>query len=444
MLNTLRWIILVTIALLLFAVCTAGALFLYALEEEPLVVRSGPADYATVADGKAFVKRIKIQVEASGVEGTTLTVTEAELDQLSKIGSHTFKWLSTDFDIEGYGINSRMSVQLPQNPFGAYLNLGAQVRPSSDGIGIDRLSMGPLSIPGRWLLPLAAQLADAILRDRQASLLLAGVSGIQIAGDTVLLMVSPPPDAKAHLKQAVRTLQAYRLPAGEEERVTHYYDLLAVEGARARGRSQSLSEYLGPLMAAAKERSLRGSAVAENRAAIWALAIYFSNGGIEALVGKLVSSQRDLVRSPYNVTLAGRQDLMTHFVSSAAITLASQQGISIAAGEFKELLDSGDGGSGFSFVDLAADRAGNQFVALATANEADARMLQNQLLANASEVSFFPDTSGLAEGLSDGQFRQQYGEVDSERYLQQVELIDRRIARTLIYDKAIGSNPGEY
>ena len=444
MLNTLRWTFLVAIVLLLLAVCTAGALFLYALEDEPLVVRSGPADYATVADGKAFVKRIKMQVEVAGDEGTTLAVTEDELDQLSKIGSHTFKWLSTDFDIEGSGVNSRMSVQLPHNPFGAYLNLGAQIRPSSDGIGIDRVSMGPLSIPGQWLLPLAAQFADMILRDKQASLLLAGVSGIQIDGDTALLTIAPPPDVKAHLKQAVRTLQAYRLPAGEEERVTHYYDLLALEGARARGRSQSLSEYLTPLMAAAKERSLRGSAVTQNRAAIWALAIYFSNGGFEALIGKLVSSQRDLVRSPYNVTLAGRQDLMAHFVSSAAITLASQEGISIAAGEFKELLDSGGGGSGFSFVDLAADRAGIQFVALATASEAQARQLQNQLLANASEVSFFPDTSGLVEGLSDAQFRQQYTEVDSERYLQQVELIDQRIARALIYAKAVGSSPGEY
>jgi hypothetical protein len=122
---------------------------------------------------------------------------------------------------------------------------------------------------------------------------------------------------------------------------------------------------------------------------------------------------------------------MEHFLSSAAIALASQQGISLAVGEFKELLDSGEGGSGFSFVDLAADRAGIAFVTLATASESQARDLQEHVMAYASEVTFFPDTSGLVEGLSDEQFRAQYGEVQSLRYRQQVELIDLRIAQVL-------------
>jgi hypothetical protein len=63
--------------------------------------------------------------------------------------------------------------------------------------------------------------------------------------------------------------------------------------------------------------------------------------------------------------------------------------------------------------------------------------LQEQLLANAGEASFFPDISGLVEGLSDDQFRQQYGDVESERYRQQVELIDQRIARALIYRQTV-------
>jgi hypothetical protein len=382
-------------------------------------------------------------VESAGTEGTTLAVTEGELDRLAQIGSHTFKWLNTGFDIEGSSINSRMSVQLPGNPFGEYLNLVAQIRQSSEGIGIDRISMGPLSYSGHWLLPLAAQLADVLLRDSQSSLLLKGVRSMQIEGDTAFLNVSPPSDVKASLKQAVSTLQAYRFPVGEEKRVTHYYDLLAREGEWGSGRSQSLSRYLSPLMGEAAKRSVRGSAVAENRAAIWALNIYFSNGEFETLIGKLVSSQRELVRSPSDLTLAGRQDLVAHFLSSAAIALASQQGISIAVGEFKELLDSGYGGSGFSFVDLAADRAGIQFVSLATASEAQARQLQEQILANAGEVSFFPDTSGLVEGLSDAQFRQQYGDVESERYRQQVELIDQRIARALIYRQRVNPQYSE-
>ncbi len=433
MLKALRWITLCTMLLFVLFLGTSAVLFLFALEKEPRVSAGPPADYVTVADAKAFAKRIKIQFESADEKGATLAVTERELDQLSQLGAHTFKWLHTNVDLEGAAILTNASVQLPQNPFGRYLNLGAQIQQSNEGIFIDRLSMGPMSIPGGWLLPLGARLADIVLREQKASLLLSGISGVQVAGDTVLLSVTPPPDVKAHIKQAVRTLQDLRLPVGEQERVVHYYDLLVEEGVLHGGRDESLAAYLYPLMSSAAERSIGGSAIAENRAAIWALAIYFSNGAFELLIGKIVSSERELVRPPHDVTLAGRGDLMAHFLGSAAIMLATQEGISIAAGEFKELLDSGDGGSGFSFVDVAADRSGTQFATLATASETQAGQLQQELSANNSEVSFFPDTSGLLEGLSEEQFRQQYGDVQSERYRQQVADIDQRIAVLLIY-----------
>jgi hypothetical protein len=186
-------------------------------------------------------------------------------------------------------------------------------------------------------------------------------------------------------------------------------------------------------MVEAGRRGAGGSAVAENRAAVWALVIYFSNGAFEALVGKLVSNQRPLVRSPPGVTLGGRQDLMLHFLYSAGITLATQQGIGIAAGEFKELLDSGNSGSGFSFADLAADRAGIEFVTAATASEARAHQLQVRLVTGNGEANFFPDISGLVEGLSDEQFRQQYGSIESASYRKQLAMIDRRIALLAVY-----------
>jgi hypothetical protein len=278
-------------------------------------------------------------------------------------------------------------------------------------------------------LPLAARLVDIALPNKQASTLLASVQEIQIVGDTARITVFPPPDVKAQLKQAVRTLQASRFPPGEEERVGHYYGLLVGMGGTPDGSPRSLSAYLIPLMAEASQRSVYTDAVSENRAAIWALVIYFSNGAFETLVGKLVSGQRPLVRSPYGIVLANRQDLMAHFLYSAGITLATQQGIGIAAGEFKELLDSGNGGSGFSFADLAADRAGIDFVNAATASDESARQLQRRIMASDGEADFFPDISGLTEGLSEEQFREQYGSVESERYRQQVERIDRRIAQ---------------
>ena len=123
---------------------------------------------------------------------------------------------------------------------------------------------------------------------------------------------------------------------------------------------------------------------------------------------------------------------MAHFIYSAGIALATQQGIGIAAGEFKELLDSG-GGSGFSFADLAADRAGIHFVAAATSSESSARQFQRDMIVNTSESAFFPDIAGLREGLSEVEFEQFYGSIQSERYRAQVALIDQRIAGLVVY-----------
>lgn len=45
--------------------------------------------------------------------------------------------------------------------------------------------------------------------------------------------------------------------------------------------------------------------------------------------------------------LANRQDLRLHFVFSAALKILASSGLSFSIGEFKELLDSQHGSSGF-------------------------------------------------------------------------------------------------
>ena len=131
--------------------------------------------------------------------------------------------------------------------------------------------------------------------------------------------------------------------------------------------------------------------------------------------------------------LAQRQDLSLHFIYSAAIKLLSEQGMSAAIGEFKELMDRGNGGSGFSFVDLAADLAGVEFAKSAT-NELKARQFQYTLAGNTLESTFFPDISALPEGLSKSAFNQQFKQVDSPEYKAMLTNIRQRIASLPIHN----------
>jgi hypothetical protein len=416
----------------LFVAVTVGLAF-YTLENEPLVAEKPPVDYATIVAGKELLKRVNRQIESSHNGQITVVITETELENLARMGAHTFDWFSAESKFDSTSVHSSLSLRLTPNPAGDYFNMSVQLDESSEGVHIDRVTIGPADFSGRWLLPLMARIGDVVLQDQQATLLLGSVRGFQLDGSTALLSVYPPPNAKAHLKRAVRKLQASRFPAVEQARVVHYYDLLAGMGNQWRHSHLSFNAYLTPLMAEAQSRGELGSAVDENRAAMWAMAIYFSNGAFEALLGKLVSSDHRLSRSPEYVTLGGRQDLMLHFIYSAGITLATQEGIGYAAGEFKELLDSGDGGSGFSFADLAADRAGIRFVEAATASEPDARQLQQSIVNYNSEKAFFPGIEGMSEGLSEAQFRRLYGSTEAEEYGHQVRLIDERIARLWIY-----------
>jgi hypothetical protein len=98
-----------------------------------------------------------------------------------------------------------------------------------------------------------------------------------------------------------------------------------------------------------------------------------------------------------------------------------------AAGEFKELLDAGDGGSGFSFADLAADMAGVKFAELLLDNTGRGWRAQTALATIKDEKMFFPSIDGLPENLSQALFEAEYGGLQDARYQSLVTEIERRL-----------------
>jgi hypothetical protein len=86
-------------------------------------------------------------------------------------------------------------------------------------------------------------------------------------------------------------------------------------------------------------------------------------------------------------------------------------------------LDTLTQGSGFSFGDLAADRAGRRVAVTATDSESSARQMQARIQSASSVDDFFPVIS-FPENISTEQFRSDYGLVGSPRYLAQISKID--------------------
>ena len=91
--------------------------------------------------------------------------------------------------------------------------------------------------------------------------------------------------------------------------------------------------------------------------------------------------------------------------------------------------DGGEGGSGFSFGDLAADRAGTTFAALATRADRAALAVQRWVLEPGSDLQLLmPEAYDLPENLTDVEFARQFDGVNGPRYRTMLQEIERRIA----------------
>lgn len=101
-------------------------------------------------------------------------------------------------------------------------------------------------------------------------------------------------------------------------------------------------------------------------------------------------------------------------------------------GLYKELEDA-RGGSGFSFDDLAADRAGTRFGELAAGDRRSALELQRRVLAGDLAQGLLPPVADLPGALQQREFLQRYGGVGAPAYERELERIERRIDALRVY-----------
>ena len=133
-------------------------------------------------------------------------------------------------------------------------------------------------------------------------------------------------------------------------------------------------------------------------------------------------------------TLGARDDFKRHFVISAGLQAATASDTAFGMGELKELLDSNEGGSGFSFRDMVADAAGVRFArALLAAPPEEWKPMLARL---DGEDAILPAFEDLPEHLTEAEFRARFGDVDSAAYAAMVAEIDARVAALPFYAPA--------
>jgi hypothetical protein len=231
-------------------------------------------------------------------------------------------------------------------------------------------------------------------------------------GATALLRI--PQDTKF-----LRTLaQADTGDVNVDEVIARYCGLVLAQQARPD------TDFLNHLHRAFTSFSPVTDYAAANRASLLALAMFT----VSPVVGKIANISPDRVRGCSGAIqpplLLGRPDLPKHWALSAALTAILGSDLSQAMGVWKEVADSGPDGSGFSFVDLSADRSGIAFGKRATAPD-QAEATTRALRAITAEMLLPIRALALQEGMNESQFAQRYARVDSAQYKAMIARIDQ-------------------
>jgi hypothetical protein len=422
------------VALLLFLLLFLPIGFLVvAAESEPAIQTQLPPGPLDAARARAVLLRLHRTIDpafgpANGKR--RFWASESELNGILSVGGHGFSFLQRSrMEVTPDTIVVMLSVHLPETLLGGWLNLALSMQPSKKGLRLSSLEIGSYQVPPSILLPLFTLALDIILGDWLGGKIVDGIDSVSVEHKTVVLDISLTRKIRTALISRAKERLSQVTMLGDAEDVRRYYRTLDQAASEGHLDPQgTFISYLRMAFALARQRSQSGDAVNENRSAILALALYCGHWRIENLIGAVLTDEMKGGKSLCgDVTLGGRTDLRRHFIVSAALEIASESGLAFAMGEFKELLDSNWRGSGFSFADLAADRAGIRFAEKALSGRDDAVALQTMLSERGVEGAIFPHTSDLPEELSGATFRRRFGDVDSPAYRNVLEIIDKRI-----------------
>jgi len=406
---------------------------IFGIQSKPLVQ---PGKEPTIDDVERAKQLIRLNDPRSlrAGEVKTFYITERDLNLfLDYASSHSpgKMQLNAHVDLEQQWSYAYFTFALPDNPFGRYLNISATLSQSGDGFIIRKLRIGKLPVPG-WFVNPVGRFAHNYFQHyeeyRQFAEGANSIEKVQFNENSLLLTYRWQPDVVNKLREQGRDLL---VPADERERLRVYNERLIAVSWSMNGRTVSLTNFLQPLFQFAKQRTMStGNAEAENRALIMNVALYSVGRNINRLLGP--DERQSTQPGQVGLTLLGRDDLAKHFLVSAAITVSAGSVIANLAGVFKEMDDS-RGGSGFSFADLAADRAGVKFAEIAIGSSNQAKQLQQRMSGWFREYDYMPRIDHLPEGIQELEFKRMYKDLDSETYRMVESEIDRRIAACRIY-----------
>ena len=402
-----------------------------------LLIVFGISDTPTVAVGWTLthddiVRAKKILYEGSKTkpdEIGTIELTQPDINLAANYLFNRYRKSAVKIELKDNIVRFVVTMTLPKNYLGQYLNISFRFgnEGNNELPSLKKFKAGELLLPAKF----SAFVIDNIIRHTSLNeyfiLATRPIRSIIIDQEKVTISYH---SSLENLIQAQNVLA----DGGKNNDLDIYQqkltDVIAQHDSTWR---LSLADLLKPLFTLAYQRSNLENAIDENKMAIITINNYVNRKETKKFLSLPLATLSTDKRYP--TFLYKRIDLAQHFIGSAAITASMNNQISKTVGEEKELSDA-QGGSGFSFVDLAADKAGTRFGEMATSSPESARKLQKKISDIKDYTDFMPDPSDLPEHMDDTEFKRRFESVDSAIYQELSKKIDERITATPIY-----SNP---
>lgn len=427
-----RQLLTLLLVILTLVVLTAWLL----LDAQPLSTSAPVLNANAVKHSQKLINNLHQSIQSPSDKPLVFAANLEELNSAFALASRTLPGFHGEALIADSGLTVLLTMPIQSVLGDAYLNTQIVIIPADGPLSIRQVRIGSLNLPGKMALAIVEQVADKVWGAGAGAALLANVRSVTLQPNVVTVEIQRPEGfSLGQLKQSGLSMYKAWFSSPEQRADIEFYYQLAFDYSQA-NPDASLVAYLQLLFRQAHTRTAlypeeQQRVIRENQAVILALAQLLGGKNLQLLVNEL---KRDEGIKPPRVTLARRTDLQQHFVYSASIHLLGSQKISATVGEAKELLDSTGGGSGFSFVDLLADRAGIRFAKIATSNINSAQALQQFFMAqNRVELEVFPSKARLPEGIPQALFEEKFKSVNSADYQQMVNEIDRRLNELPLY-----------
>ena len=352
---------------------------------------------------------------------TAVALTERDIDLLLNHAAHRALGARMQVQVKRGSATLRISSPLPAPAWGRWVNVEVRWRETAGLPQVQSWRVGSLPLPAALATPLMRLALARSFPGADLAVLDDAARRVRFLEDQLNVVYVLNEDTAARLLSSLT-------PAEDRERLRAYSDrLVSLAGTDPALWTVTLPQLISPMFELARQRSALGhDAAKENRAAIVALAAFATGRGLGAVVpaARLWPQPRRL-----QVTLQGRDDFPQHFLVSAALVTEGTTPLAQAVGLYKEVADS-RGGSGFSFNDMAANRAGTLFGELALRDPA---RLQALLAGGVREDSLVPNLADLPEFMTAAEFARRYGGVGGAEYTRMQADIERRVGALPLY-----------